>query len=211
MYNDCCSTFDAYTPLTHLTMLRSAGLNSLKVSSKALLRTTACRGLTMSAVRLNAQPTGAAASGTGKPMVVDRELPDPMADRKKQWLGFAAFTVAVSSALAIIFNYEKTENPIISDTLYQLRKSPITNEWLGDNIEFDGIVPWVYGKLNPVAGKINITFYIKGSKNQSGMVRLVADRENRHDEFLIHEWSLTVNDKVFDLLGESSSKTLNRN
>lgn len=185
-------------------MLRTAGLNSLKVSSR-VLRTTACRGLTMSAVRLNTEPA------KGKPMVIDRELPDPMADRKKQWLGFAAFTVAVSSALAIIFNYEKTENPIISDTLYQLRKSPITNEWLGENIEFDGIVPWVYGKLNPVAGKINITFYIKGSKNQSGMVRLVADRENRHDEFLIHEWSLTVNDQRFDLLSESSSKTLNRN
>ena len=146
-----------------------------------------------------------------KPMRIDRELPDPRADKKKQWAGFAVFVVAISSALAIIFNYEKTENPIISDTLYQLRKSKITKEWLGENIEFDGIIPWVYGKLNPVAGVVNITFYIKGDKNQSGMIRLVADRENRHEEFLIHEWSLTVNDKKFDLLNESSSKTLNRN
>ncbi|SMN17920.1 similar to Saccharomyces cerevisiae YIL157C COA1 Mitochondrial inner membrane protein required for assembly of the cytochrome c oxidase complex (complex IV) [Maudiozyma saulgeensis] len=190
-------------------MLKTIGLNSLKTSSR-FVRLSTCRTLAVTTRRLNTQQTKTTINNE-KPMRIDRELPDPRADRKKQWAGFAAFSIAVGSALAIIFNYEKTENPIISDTLYQLRKSATTKEWLGENIEFDGIIPWVYGKLNPVAGIINITFYIKGNKNQSGMVRLVADRENRHDEFLIHEWSLTVNDKKFDLLSESSSKTLNHN
>ncbi|CAB4256241.1 similar to Saccharomyces cerevisiae YIL157C COA1 Mitochondrial inner membrane protein required for assembly of the cytochrome c oxidase complex (complex IV) [Maudiozyma barnettii] len=190
-------------------MLRAIGLNSLKTSTR-LARHSTCRTLVTTTIRQNSQQSKTIINNE-KPMRIDRELPDPRADRKKQWAGFAAFSVAMCSALAIMFNYEKTENPIISDTLYQLRKSATTKEWLGENIEFDGIIPWVYGKLNPVAGIINITFYIKGDKNQSGMIRLVADRENRRDEFLIHEWSLTVNDKKFDLLSESSSKTLNHN
>lgn len=198
-------------------MLRTIGINSLKSSSRFVVSSVCRRTLMSTTMRLNSSTNTTATEEVKplmtreKPMRIDRELPDPRADKKKQWAGFAVFVVAISSALAIIFNYEKTENPIISDTLYQLRKSKITKEWLGENIEFDGLIPWVYGKLNPVAGIINITFYIKGDKNQSGMIRLVADRENRHEEFLIHEWSLTVNDKKFDLLSESSSKTLNRN
>ncbi|KAG0671907.1 cytochrome oxidase assembly protein 1 [Maudiozyma exigua] len=198
-------------------MLRTIGINSLKSSSRFVISSACHRTLMSTTMRLNSSTNTTASEEVKplmtreKPMRIDRELPDPRADKKKQWAGFAVFVVAISSALAIIFNYEKTENPIISDTLYQLRKSKITKEWLGENIEFDGIIPWVYGKLNPVAGIINITFYIKGDKNQSGMIRLVADRENRHEEFLIHEWSLTVNDKKFDLLNESPSKTLNRN
>lgn len=193
-------------------MLRTIGLNAVKVSSRSI-RSTSIRTLTTSTIRLNNASNNTTTGFTPdtpeeKPMRIDRDLPDPRVNRKKQLLGFIGFSIAIGSALAIIFNYEKTENPIISDTLYQLRKSPSTSEWLGENIEFDGLIPWVYGQLNPVAGKINIKFYIKGNKNQSGVVRLVADRENRYDEFLIHEWSLTVNGKVIDLLSESSQKTL---
>lgn len=139
-----------------------------------------------------------------RPLRIDRDLPDPREDRAKQIMGFVGFSIAMTASLALIFNYEKTESPIIETSLYQLRRSPVTKELLGENIEFSGIIPWVYGELNPVKGKINIKFYIKGDNKVPGVVRLVADRENRAEQFLIHEWSLTVNDKQFDLLTENT-------
>ncbi|TMN32418.1 hypothetical protein CWB94_24115, partial [Pseudoalteromonas piscicida] len=72
--------------------------------------------------------------------------------------GFLLISVAIGSALSLIFNYEKTESPIISNTLYYIRRSPATKNILGESIEFDGIIPWVYGELNSVKGRINITF-----------------------------------------------------
>lgn len=142
-----------------------------------------------------------------RPLRIDRELPDPTKGKIKQRLQFLGFSVAMVAALTIIFNYEKTESPIVSNTLYHLRRSPATAQLLGENIEFDGLVPWVHGELNQVAGKVNIRFHIKGDKN-AGVVRLIADRETPLDEFLIHEWSLTVNEQKLDLLSEAGVKTL---
>lgn len=146
--------------------------------------------------------------GQAKPMVVERELPDPFKDKKKNIIGFIVFATAVSAALAIIYNYEKVENSIIYDTIYQLRKSERTRELLGDDIEFAGLIPWIYGTLHPVKGIVDIKFYIKGTKDVVGTVRLVADRENHREEFLIHEWTLTVGDQKVDLLAESDQKTI---
>ncbi|CAI4064322.1 Coa1p SKDI_09G0140 [Saccharomyces kudriavzevii IFO 1802] len=143
-----------------------------------------------------------------RPLRVDRELPDPTRERKKRILGFVAFSVAMGSALSLIFNYEKTESPIISNTLYHIRRSPATRNILGESIEFDGIIPWVYGELNSVKGRINITFYIKGDKNVSGTVRLVADKNTHDEEFLIHEWSVTAAGKKIDLLAENSKRPI---
>lgn len=143
-----------------------------------------------------------------RPLRIDRELPNPNEDKVKQRLGFVGFSLAIAAALTLIFNYEKTESPIVSNTLYHLRRSSATRDLLGENIEFDGLIPWVYGELNQVAGKVNIKFYIKGSKNVPGKVKLVAGRDSRLEEFLIHEWSLTVDDKKIDLLSENDVKTL---
>lgn len=144
-----------------------------------------------------------------RPMRIDRELPDPTKDKVKRRIQLGAFFVAMGVSLACIFNYEKTQSPIISNTLYHLRRSALTRDLLGDSIDFDGLVPWVYGELNQVSGDINIRFAIKGSKGVRGMVKLVADRENKNQEFLIHEWSVTVNGKKIDLLSEEGEpKTL---
>ncbi|CDF91931.1 related to Cytochrome c oxidase assembly protein 1 [Zygosaccharomyces bailii] len=143
-----------------------------------------------------------------RPLRIDRDLPDPFADRTKQRVTFAAFGIGIIAALALIFNYEKTESPVISNTFYHLRRSPRTQELLGENIEFDGLFPWIHGKLNQVAGKVNIRFNVKGSKNVGGVVRLIADKDNDLGEFLIREWSLTVGDNQVDLLQEGDFKAL---
>ena len=139
-----------------------------------------------------------------RPLRIDRELPDPTTERRKRIAGFLLFSVAIGSALSLIFNYEKTESPIISNTLYYIRRSPAIKNILGESIEFDGIIPWVYGELNSVKGRINITFYIKGDKNVTGTVRLVADRNTHDEEFLIHEWSVTAAGQKIDLLAENT-------
>lgn len=158
----------------------------------------------ISNLRYNSTSTSANTSH-GKPLRIDRELPDPTKDQKKLMMSFILFGGIMVTALAVIFNYEKTENAIVTNTLYQLRRSEKIKDLIGENIEFDGLIPWVYGQLNPMAGKVNIRFYIKGNKNKSGEIRLVADRANKDQEFLIHEWSLTVDGQQFDLLEENSS------
>lgn len=146
-----------------------------------------------------------------RPLRVERELPDPFAHKIKNRATFVAFSVGIAAALAIIFNYEKTESPIISNTFYHLRRSPRTRELLGENIEFDGLMPWVHGELNQVAGKVNIRFNIKGSNGTRAIVRLVANKDNEFQEFLIREWSLTADNKQIDLLEEGDLRTLGWN
>lgn len=144
-----------------------------------------------------------------RPMRIDRELPDPTKGTNMRRLQFVGFIVLMTSSLAMIFNYEKTQSPVISNTLYHMRRSPKIREVLGDQIDFDGFVPWVFGELNQVAGNVNIRFYLKGSKGKVGEVRLVADRENQRQEFFIHEWSVKVDEQKYDLLEErGGAKTL---
>ncbi|SCU85682.1 LAFA_0D17106g1_1 [Lachancea sp. 'fantastica'] len=143
-----------------------------------------------------------------KPLRIERELPDPTKDKMKNRVQLGLFVVAIGVSLACIFNYEKTQSPIVSNSLYHMRRSQAIRDLLGDSIDFDGLVPWVFGDLNQVAGRVNISFYIKGSKNVQGVVKLVADRENKHQEFLIHDWSVTVGDRKIDLLSEEGTRSL---
>ncbi|SCU77429.1 LADA_0A00408g1_1 [Lachancea dasiensis] len=143
-----------------------------------------------------------------KPLRIERELPDPTKDKFKNRLQLGIFVVAIGVSLACIFNYEKTQSPIVSNSLYHMRRSQAIRELLGDSIDFDGLVPWVYGELNQVAGKVDISFYIRGSKNVQGIVKLVADRENKHQEFLIHDWSVSVGGQKIDILAEEGTRTL---
>lgn len=143
-----------------------------------------------------------------RPLRVERELPDPFANRLKNRATFAAFSIGVAAALAIIFNYEKTESPIVSNTFYHLRRSPSARKILGENIGFDGMMPWIHGELNQVAGKVDIRFNIRGSNGTKAVVKLVANKDNASQEFLIHEWSMNAGDKQVDLLGEGDLKTL---
>lgn len=143
---------------------------------------------------------------TVKPMVVPRDLPDPTKDRRKLYWGFTTFAAIMTVSVAAIFNYEKTQNPIIDNTLYQLRRSEQVRELLGARLELDGLLPWIKGTLNPMAGKVDIRFNIKGDKGKLGLVRLVADRENREQHFFIHQWSVQVGDEIIDLLKEGGQK-----
>jgi cytochrome c oxidase assembly factor 1 len=83
----------------------------------------------------------------------------------------------IVSALAI-FNYQKSQSSVVASTMYSLRTNPEAREILGDEIYFANRFPWIWGELNQVRGKINISFWVKGTKRQA-LMRFRCERRTR--------------------------------
>lgn len=96
--------------------------------------------------------------------------------------------VLISSTLAI-FNYQKSSSSVVSSTLYALRTSPKAREFLGDEIYFAHKMPWIWGEMNQLHGRIDIQFEVKGTK-RSGTMRFTSFRPTRQGMFETTEWSL---------------------
>lgn len=110
--------------------------------------------------------------------------------------------VLVSSTLAI-FNYQKSSSSVVSSTMYALRTSPKAREYLGDEIYFANKMPWIWGEMNQLHGRIDIQFEVKGSKN-TGTMRFKSVRPTRMGMFETTEWSLERKDgNKIDLLDGS--------
>lgn len=107
----------------------------------------------------------------------DREL--PTINTSKGWLKtLPIFVVAVGAAMLGIFNYQKSSSSVVSSTLYALRTSPQAREILGDEIYFAQQIPWISGEMNQLHGRINISFWVKGTKGQ-GKMRFKSVRPDR--------------------------------
>lgn len=100
--------------------------------------------------------------------------------------------ILVSSTLAI-FNYQKSSSSVVSSTMYALRTSPKAREYLGDEIYFYSKMPWIWGEMNQLHGRIDIHFEVKGKKN-SGTMRFTSHRPTRMGTFTTTEWSLQTKD-----------------
>ena len=107
--------------------------------------------------------------------------------------------VLISSSLAI-FNYQKSSSSVVSSTMYALRTSPKAREYLGDEIYFAHKMPWIWGEMNQLHGRIDIQFEVKGKSN-NGTMRFKSFRATRQGMFETTEWSLEMKDgKKLDLL-----------
>lgn len=107
----------------------------------------------------------------------DRELPTINTGRR--WLRtLPIFVVAVGAAMLGIFNYQKSSSSVVSSTLYALRTSPRAREILGDEIYFAQQIPWISGEMNQLHGRIDISFWVKGTKGK-GKMRFRSIRPNR--------------------------------
>jgi cytochrome c oxidase assembly factor 1 len=108
----------------------------------------------------------------------DRALPE-ISTGNYRWLRtlpvFAAIMVA--SALAI-FNYQKTSSSVVNSTLYALRTNPDARRILGDEIYFASQIPWISGELNQLHGRIDISFWVKGTKGK-GLMKFKSVRKTR--------------------------------
>lgn len=110
--------------------------------------------------------------------------------------------ILVSSTLAI-FNYQKSSSSVVSSTMFSLRTSPKAREYLGDEIYFAHQMPWIWGEMNQLHGRIDIRFEVKGTKN-SGTMRFKSFRRTRMGMFETTEWSLeTKEGEKIDLLDGS--------
>ena len=107
----------------------------------------------------------------------DRELPSIKSSRP--WLKTMPVFVAIITVSALgIFNYEKSSSSVVNSTLYSLRTHPRAREILGDQIYFKHKIPWIWGELNLMKGRINISYAVKGTKD-SGMLRFRSIRRSR--------------------------------
>ncbi|KAI9731677.1 MAG: hypothetical protein M1834_004466 [Cirrosporium novae-zelandiae] len=131
----------------------------------------------------------------------DRELPDISSSSSHAWLRTMPIFLAIIgiSSLAI-FNYQKSSSPVVSSTLYALRTSPKARELLGDEIYFAAKIPLIRGQLNQMHGKIDLRYWVKGTKGK-GLMRFKSVRPTRMGYFQTQEWSLEMPDgKTVQLL-----------
>ncbi|ESZ91682.1 hypothetical protein SBOR_7939 [Sclerotinia borealis F-4128] len=118
----------------------------------------------------------------------DRELPEP--DSGMRWIASVPiFLVVLISSTLAIFNYQKSSSSVVSSTLYALRTSPKAREFLGDEIYFASKMPWIWGEMNQLHGRIDIQFEVKGTK-RTGTMRFTSTRATRQGMFETTEWSL---------------------
>ncbi|EEQ28467.1 hypothetical protein McanMca71_007173 [Microsporum canis] len=122
----------------------------------------------------------------------DRELPS--LGSHGRWLRTIPifFAIIGISSLAI-FNYQKSSSSIVSSTLYALRHSPKARELLGDEIYFAQQIPWISGEMNQLHGRIDISFWVKGTRGK-GKMRFKSTRESRLGRFNTEVWSLEMED-----------------
>ncbi|KAI8934394.1 hypothetical protein NX059_009130 [Plenodomus lindquistii] len=103
------------------------------------------------------------------------------------------FIVVMTISLLAFFNYQKQESSVVSSSLYALRTNPAVREVLGDEIYFASKYPYIWGEINQVHGRIDISFWVKGTK-RAGEARLKCRRKGRGGLYHTQEWSLTLED-----------------
>lgn len=106
---------------------------------------------------------------------------------------FPLFVIAMIITTGAFFNYQKQESSVVTSTLYALRTNPAVREQLGDEIYFASKYPWIKGDINQVHGRIDIRFWVKGTRRQ-GEVRLRCRRNRRSGLYSTQEYSLTLDD-----------------
>ncbi|EME84364.1 uncharacterized protein MYCFIDRAFT_202990 [Pseudocercospora fijiensis CIRAD86] len=113
------------------------------------------------------------------------------------------FALVVTGSSLAIFNYQKTSSSVVKSTLYSLRTNAQAREILGDEIYFASQIPWISGELNQLHGRIDISFWVKGTKRK-GLMRFKSERKTRMGLFETLEWSLQLEDgeKISLLPGE---------
>lgn len=129
----------------------------------------------------------------------DRELP-PSNPPNNFLRTFPLFLVVLAASAAGLFNYQKLNSSVVTSSLYALRVNDEARELLGDEIYFASKVPWIWGTINQLHGKIDIHFGVKGTRGK-GEMHFKSTRKQRMGFFETEEWSLDMgNGRVVDLL-----------
>ena len=107
----------------------------------------------------------------------DRDLPSLNSSRR--WLRTLPLFILILTGSALgIFNYQKSSSSVVTSTLYALRTNPRARELLGDEVYFKHKIPWIWGELNQLHGRIDIRYSVKGTR-ASGVMRFKSVRRSR--------------------------------
>lgn len=151
------------------------------------------------APRRNLIPAPSSNSGPLLERRADRELPSLNTERR--WLRtLPIFAVVVGAAMLGIFNYQKSSSSVVHSTLYALRTSPRAREILGDEIYFAQQMPWISGEMNQLHGRIDISFWVKGTKSQ-GKMRFRSLRRDRMSYVRLYHYRDIDNFSLSPFLG----------
>ena len=108
----------------------------------------------------------------------DRALPKIRPAWRIWAVSMPIFLLLVSISALGIFNYQKSSSSIVASTLYALRTSEIGRRELGDEIYFRDMWPWIWGEMNQLHGRVDITFGVKGTRGR-GVMRFRSIRHGR--------------------------------
>jgi cytochrome c oxidase assembly factor 1 len=125
----------------------------------------------------------------------DRALPS-LSSSKRLLKTLPIFLGILTASCLAIFNYQKSSSSVVNSTLYALRTNPKAREILGDEIYFAHKIPWIWGEMNQLHGRIDIKFMVKGTKN-TGEMRFKSIREKRLGYVCEFPWS--INSKLMML------------
>ena len=110
--------------------------------------------------------------------IPNRALPN-IEQPSRVWLKtLPIFLVILSGSALAIFNYQKSTSSTVNSILYALRTNETSLEILGDRIYFASKVPWIRGELNQLHGRIDLSFWVKGTRGMA-KVRFVSVRKSR--------------------------------
>jgi cytochrome c oxidase assembly factor 1 len=107
----------------------------------------------------------------------DRALPSLKSSNR--WVRtMPIFGAIMLGSILAIFNYQKSNSSVVTSTMYALRTNDEARKVLGDEIYFAHSLPWIWGSIDQVHGKIDIQFQVKGNKTV-GTMRFRSERRKR--------------------------------
>jgi cytochrome c oxidase assembly factor 1 len=124
-----------------------------------------------------------------RPVTVEFEFPDVEKERRKGKSSFIAFCMLMGISFFGIIKYEEANSPVVSSTLYTLRRSPKGREVFGDNIQFASLLPWVNGQLSAGKGIVDFEYSVKGEKG-AGKVHFHSVRDPYINKYVVQDWSI---------------------
>ena len=120
----------------------------------------------------------------------DRALPEIVSSSRVWLRTLPPFLVLITASALAIFNYQKSSSSVVNATLYALRTSEEGRKLLGDEIYFRDRFPWIWGEMNQLHGRIDISFGVKGTKGK-GIMRFKSIRRTRKG-FVCHPSSVST-------------------
>ena len=143
--------------------------------SRISLRSASTSTTTPSSSQSSSAPH--ASSGPLMSRSPNRPLPTLPPDSFRVWSRtLPVFFVLVAVSALAIFNYQKSNSSTVASILYALRRNETAHEILGDEIYFASSVPWISGEMDQLHGRIDIRFWVKGTKGK-GRCRFICERK----------------------------------